>query len=648
MALQVWLPLNGNLNNQGLSNVTVTNNGATIDDNGKIGKCYKFNPDNSSSGQKYLMLNKNLSDILPTNGKSFSFACWIKITGNLYSNGCGLISANQYKATGVGLYINNSTKKIHIHMCYNGTEQEWIATKMTALQNNVWYHVTYTYNETGRQMTVYINGVNVDSTTANNVWVTRNEKISIGKGSQGGWGYTLPGFMNDVRIYDHCLSPREVHEISQALVLHYKLDDMYSESTTNLATYSTTYSNKTSGSSFGLSGWGGDAGTCTCYSSGGYNNGPYKVYHKTSIGTGGIFWKAANDIHIEAGKTYTMSVYVKASRDYTDSSYSFNINRGSDNHYITYSQGVHFTTEWRRIERTFTASSSETGDYGEMSIIYNDDVTDYYVYYSCFQIEEKDHATPFVIGTRNGAIFDDSGYQNNGTITGNLQIKNNSPRYRYCAQFADSATSIGIGNLSTLLPEGVFTFNIWFKKITDEWSSKTWETIFGGPSGFELETKNGSTNSPIIKLYNWGGGTTSYSLDQWNMITFCRNSSETKLYLNGELKITGSSGSVPSGNYFIGAWNSITQQNYRGYLSDARLYATTLSESDIKSLYNVGAVIDNRANMYTYEYHEIESTTPKVHKTGVTDSSAIIESDTITNASFSKAGIIKAKNFYEI
>jgi hypothetical protein len=42
MALQVWLPLNGDLHNQGLSNVTVTNNGATVDNNGKIGKCYSF------------------------------------------------------------------------------------------------------------------------------------------------------------------------------------------------------------------------------------------------------------------------------------------------------------------------------------------------------------------------------------------------------------------------------------------------------------------------------------------------------------------------------------------------------------------------------------------------------------------------------
>ena len=42
MSLKVWLPLNGNLNNQGLSNIKIINNGATIDPSGKIGSCYSF------------------------------------------------------------------------------------------------------------------------------------------------------------------------------------------------------------------------------------------------------------------------------------------------------------------------------------------------------------------------------------------------------------------------------------------------------------------------------------------------------------------------------------------------------------------------------------------------------------------------------
>jgi hypothetical protein len=36
------LPLNGNLNNQGLSGTPISNTGAVVNTNGKIGKCYSF------------------------------------------------------------------------------------------------------------------------------------------------------------------------------------------------------------------------------------------------------------------------------------------------------------------------------------------------------------------------------------------------------------------------------------------------------------------------------------------------------------------------------------------------------------------------------------------------------------------------------
>ena len=69
MSLIVWLPLNGNLENQGLSNVTVTNNGATVDNNGKIGKCYNF----SSSNNAYLQLPQ-----ISINRSEMSFCIWAK------------------------------------------------------------------------------------------------------------------------------------------------------------------------------------------------------------------------------------------------------------------------------------------------------------------------------------------------------------------------------------------------------------------------------------------------------------------------------------------------------------------------------------------------------------------------------------------
>jgi len=42
VALRIWAPLNGDLRQIGASNAILTNDGATIDNNGKIGKCYAF------------------------------------------------------------------------------------------------------------------------------------------------------------------------------------------------------------------------------------------------------------------------------------------------------------------------------------------------------------------------------------------------------------------------------------------------------------------------------------------------------------------------------------------------------------------------------------------------------------------------------
>ena len=54
MALKVWLPLNGTLENKGISNASFSNNGASVDTSGKIGSCYSFN-----GGSNYLYSTYN-------------------------------------------------------------------------------------------------------------------------------------------------------------------------------------------------------------------------------------------------------------------------------------------------------------------------------------------------------------------------------------------------------------------------------------------------------------------------------------------------------------------------------------------------------------------------------------------------------------
>jgi hypothetical protein len=50
MALRVWLPLNGNLENKGLSNIKLTSGTAVYLDNGKIGKCISLSSRINFSG----------------------------------------------------------------------------------------------------------------------------------------------------------------------------------------------------------------------------------------------------------------------------------------------------------------------------------------------------------------------------------------------------------------------------------------------------------------------------------------------------------------------------------------------------------------------------------------------------------------------
>lgn len=205
MSLRVWLPLNGTLDNQGLDDVVVTNNGATIDNNGKIGKCYNF------SGSNYLYFPYSFPN------EDWSYCIWFYTTDTTTQTlGCCR------NGVGFGFSVFLISNKLRIDGVI-GQNIQW--TTSYTFPTNVWVNLIIT-SKNGL-IKYYINGEYQSSKTVARDISKLGTVFSIGASqtSGSGWGNFFKGKINDVRIYDHALSPLEVKQISQGLILHYLLND---------------------------------------------------------------------------------------------------------------------------------------------------------------------------------------------------------------------------------------------------------------------------------------------------------------------------------------------------------------------------------------------------------------------------------------
>ena len=213
MSLRVWLPLNGTLDNQGLDDVVVTNNGATVDNSGKIGKCYNFNGNNS-----YISLSGDiLYSIIKGGSQPFSIAMWV-----YHADNSRAILFGDYGLDGK-IDFNIELTAAHEVRFYWSNNPSKVASSTTMTQNT-WNHLVIIYD--GTKIVFYKNGLKTSDIYNNKLGV--KTKISgdyyLGRDSRTGTT-ALNGKINDVRIYDHALSPFEVKQISQGLILHYPLNN---------------------------------------------------------------------------------------------------------------------------------------------------------------------------------------------------------------------------------------------------------------------------------------------------------------------------------------------------------------------------------------------------------------------------------------
>lgn len=144
MSLRIWLPLNGDLRNQGTADVTVTSSGsATVNNNGKMGKCYSFG---TSAGRLDLS-----TDAIKSCTGEVSFAFWLNfLTWNSsYSTVFDAQDGGYSWNNEIFAFQRNGNTSQCVFNIANGTNYTSTSCHTGNLELNHWYHFVCIY-KTGK------------------------------------------------------------------------------------------------------------------------------------------------------------------------------------------------------------------------------------------------------------------------------------------------------------------------------------------------------------------------------------------------------------------------------------------------------------------------------------------------------------------
>ena len=557
MSLLVWLPMTKDLRQQGLSNIAITNHNVTIDTNGKLGSCCYFN-----GSQQWLQFDTVLGDYY---NNDWTIACWLKPTDSTRS-----VIISEYNGIGASnVAIELTTARI-VRLYWAGTPDVNFSTA-GALPLNEWTHIVMT--KAGRVVKLYFNGELKQTYTSSSDLSTRTSACQprIGDDYRGNSGNSVSyqGYMNDFRMYDHCLSPMEVKELSKGLVLHYPLNrEGFGQE--NLATCTT--------SQYNLSA-----------STGNYN----------------YFWINSNTL--EPNTTYTFSAEVEVS-DNIEKCTIYNYTNSSNSGSITST----FPADGKRHSWTFTTTTTALGLIGYAGK--SGATAGHSAAYRNIKIEKGNIATPYIpksnealyttMGLNGTTEYDCSGYCNNLNRNGTYSYTSDTPKYEVSTVFNGTEWMNG-----TTPGAEILTLACWAKTTKNKSTSQF--MVADSTSAMAIALYSGCIIGVFGTTRSTGSKSTlgsSYKENDWNHFVVVKtgNAGERAIYCNGEL-LTPTSNDYWSAatGFFIGSRNNSATLPFYGQICDVRAYATALSADDVKSLYQNSAYIDSSGNVYGAVHSEV-------------------------------------------
>lgn len=605
MALQTWLPLIRDTNNQGLTDSTINNynSGATPNTAGKLGGCYSFDGTND--------LLSGTSPPLNNDTDEWSFCAWVNFST---MKNAGLFSNRSATGTTGIIIVVQSTGKILID---DGVR--WTVTPNTTFTTNTWYHICVVRKK-GVGKYLYINGILDSSTTTTGTpTIASPTRFMVGALQKTSTtvdsSYYFNGKLNDVRVYDHALSKKEVAEIAKGLVVHFPLngngragDNLLSNSIIDSST----------------SGW-GRAGT-DWVSSGIVNaEGTPKgkalrvTYNGTAGGVrGGIYHTlTAGTSVFSEGDKYTITAMLRASVDCQIRFY--------DTLSSTATEVI--TTEWKIYTKTQTVTNPTANGRVQMYMQPSYVTTGAWIECAMVKMEKGDKATPWMPYSVNSSIYtrmgydsttelDTSGFKYNAAKLGTVAYDTDTPRYSVCTKFNGTDTVLNCGHDFHVQQAKNMSVNVW--GYCEDWTTSTIKYLISSQQtgGMCLSYRSGTTIRGRFHVYTADDlSTTAYKdadyaislTTGWHMFTTTLDESSVKTYVDGNLVKTTSATNYGihfnnTASTFIGAecaGASTASDYFNGKISDVRIYYTTLTADQVKELYNSPVSISKNGKLLT-------------------------------------------------
>lgn len=586
MSLQIWLPFNGHYKNQGLLGDAQINYAAPsfINDSEKGSVC------NGGS----LKISAEQAKIL-FSPNEFSFACWVKPI-SASDNGCtlfgndGMEPPNNREFT---IFCYPTSLDLH-YSWQNESDTDAIAG--TIISNffilNKWTHVVITYKN--QTTNIYKNGV-----------LYRTETSNITKRTQFFETFLMSNLSNvnlsDYRVYNHCLSPLEIKQLSVGLIGHYPLNDEYITSTKNLCK-SNTWQEYTDNV------WESNTTTSKIINipnnPSSSNIGNKVVCITTEPVTGGGWgMNNSSNIWVSTGDTYIYSLYVKSTRQITkiheNLLYIFFYNRelglitqhGYKDNIIDCGNGWYRCWGKVVIPEKCEYVNLESYDYPNKAGTYT--------YYICApQFEKSSELTPYTSSIREGSkyCYDISGLTNNIPLSEDINPLFVSDTARYSGSYNFNEVGQTIGTREHIKPTKNVSISAWVKSSKIDTVTEPNVDV----DGINIYV----SNSGIIHLVGTFGDLNSgvSCIDKWTHVCGTYDGTTVKLYINGALK---SSKSYSSDLKYVkgAAISSDSKSGITCKVSDFRIFSTALKDDYITDLYNMGAAVSS-GTLAAYELNE--------------------------------------------